>query len=286
MIFFDKLVSPILNYGSEVWGFHKAPAIESVHLQFCEKLLGVKQSTQNDFIYGELGRITFASQRYISIIRYWLKLVSLNENKYAKCIYNMQIEDMRNNPDKFNWASSVKQLLSKYGFMNVWLSQGVENSNSFLQIFKQRVRDIFIQEWHERLENSTRARFYVNIANFKHQTYLDNLTVKKFQQNLTRFRVSSHRLEIECGRWTRPEKTPLDNRKCRICNAVEDEFHFILECPLYEDLRKQLINKYFWSRPNMPKFTELCMSESIILQKRLSMYVEKAFKIRKLALYR
>ena len=81
------------------------------------------------------------------------------------------------------------------------------------------------------------------------------------------------------------KETPLDNRKCRICNALEDEFQFILECPLYEDLRKQLINKYFWSRPNMPKFTELCMTESIILQKRLSMYVEKAFKIRKLALY-
>ena len=101
----------------------------------------MKQSTQNDFIYGELGRINFASQRYISIIRYWLKLVSLNENKCAKCIYNMQIEDMRNNPDKSNWASSVKQLLSKYGFMNVW--QGVENSNSSLQVFKQRVRCMF-----------------------------------------------------------------------------------------------------------------------------------------------
>ena len=85
----------------------------------------MKQSTQNDFIYGELGRINIASQRYISIIRYWLKLVSLNENKYAKCIYiNMQIEDMRNNPDKSNRASSVKQLLSKYGSMNGWLSQG------------------------------------------------------------------------------------------------------------------------------------------------------------------
>ena len=37
---FDKLITPILNYGSEVWGFHKAPAVESVHLQFCKKLLG------------------------------------------------------------------------------------------------------------------------------------------------------------------------------------------------------------------------------------------------------
>ena len=113
---FDKLISPILNYGSEVWGFYKAPAIEAVHLQFCKKLLSVKQSTQNDFIYGELGRINFATQRYISIIRYWLKIVSMNDNKYAKCIYNMLLEDMRQNPDKTNWASSVKHLLSKYGF--------------------------------------------------------------------------------------------------------------------------------------------------------------------------
>ena len=116
---FDKLISPILNYGSEVWGFYKAPAIEAVHLQFCKKLLSVKQSTQNDFIYGELGRINFATQRYISIIRYWFKIVSMNDNKYAKCIYNMLLEDMRQNPDKTNWASSVKHLLSKYGFMNV-----------------------------------------------------------------------------------------------------------------------------------------------------------------------
>ena len=201
-----------------------------MHLQFCKKLLSVKQSTQNDFIYGELGRNNFAAQRYISIIRYWLKIVCMNDNKYAKCIYNMLLEDMRQNPDKTNWASSVKHLLSKYGFMNVWLSQGVVNSNSFLQHFKQRVRDIFIQEWHARLENSNRARYYVNIANFKYQTYLDTLTVKKFQQNLTRLRVSSHKLEVECGRWTRPERTPLDNKKCKMWNILEDEFHFILEC--------------------------------------------------------
>ena len=34
-----------------VWGFVKGNAIERVHLQFCERLLGVKKTTQNDFIY-------------------------------------------------------------------------------------------------------------------------------------------------------------------------------------------------------------------------------------------
>ena len=81
---FDKLVSPILNYGSEVWGFYKSTAIETVHLQFCKKLLGVKQTTQNDFIYGELGRIDFQSQRYLIIVKYWLKLIQCADIKINK----------------------------------------------------------------------------------------------------------------------------------------------------------------------------------------------------------
>ena len=35
---FDKLVSPILNYAAEVWGFFQAIHIERVHLQFCKRL--------------------------------------------------------------------------------------------------------------------------------------------------------------------------------------------------------------------------------------------------------
>ena len=34
---FDKLASPILNFGSEVWGLYKSSAIETVDLQFCKK---------------------------------------------------------------------------------------------------------------------------------------------------------------------------------------------------------------------------------------------------------
>ena len=47
---FEKIVSPILDYSSEVWGFCQAKQIKRVHLQFCTSLLGVKQSTQNKFM--------------------------------------------------------------------------------------------------------------------------------------------------------------------------------------------------------------------------------------------
>ena len=77
---FDKLISPILNYASEVWGFCQANAIERVHMQFCKKLLGVKKTTQNDFVYGELGRTNYSTKRYLNIIKYWLKILMAPEN--------------------------------------------------------------------------------------------------------------------------------------------------------------------------------------------------------------
>ena len=47
-----------------------APEIEKVHLKFCKNILGVKRSTQNDFVYGELGRVPMQIIRYILIIKY------------------------------------------------------------------------------------------------------------------------------------------------------------------------------------------------------------------------
>ena len=38
--------------------------------------------TQNDFIYGELGRTDYKSRRFIVLIKYWLKVISSDESKY------------------------------------------------------------------------------------------------------------------------------------------------------------------------------------------------------------
>ena len=60
---FNTMISPILLYECEVWGFENNDAIgigiESLHslfLQFYKISLGVKKSTPNCILYGELGR--------------------------------------------------------------------------------------------------------------------------------------------------------------------------------------------------------------------------------------
>ena len=108
--------------------------------------------------------------------------------------------------------------------MEVWISQGVVSLNNFLNVFKVRVKDIFMQDWHSRLDSSSRARFYVSISNFEYKKYLDILNVERCRKSLCKLRVSSHRLEIETGRWTKPNKTPIDARKCKMYNLLEDEY--------------------------------------------------------------
>ena len=57
---------------------------------------------------------------------------------------------------------------------------------------------------------------------------------------IAQIRLSSHDLEIERGRRTRPKPTPACERYCRQCTTkVEDEIHFVIECPMYDDIRNE-----------------------------------------------
>ena len=43
---FDKLVVPILTYGSEIWGIYEFKEVEKIHMKFCKYILGVKNKPQ------------------------------------------------------------------------------------------------------------------------------------------------------------------------------------------------------------------------------------------------
>ena len=283
---FDKLIRPILTYSAEVWGFTTSMITERVHLQFSKKQLGIKQCTQNDFVYGELGRTSLLVDRHLRIIKYWLKICNANRNKYIWHVYNVLLSDINQHPNWVNWVSLVRDLLSRLGFYYVWIQQGVGNSNAFMSEVRQRLTDNFVQNWNSRLLDSSRASCYRNISLFGHKLYLECVTVKKFRIALSRLRTSSHRLEIEAGRWSRPVRKPIAERLCFLCNTLEDEFHFILECPVYSDFRSQYIKKKFWKRPNMLKFIELMTSENQAVLQKLACYVHKSFELRNEMLYK
>ena len=113
---FNRLVRPILCYGTEVWVFSKINLQERIHLQFCKKLLGVKQTTQNDFVYGKLRRVTLQVDIFQSIINYWFKILEFESAKYIKYAYDLMLSDLHRKPHTVNWAFKIKDFLSSNVF--------------------------------------------------------------------------------------------------------------------------------------------------------------------------
>ena len=63
-------VSSILNYGCEVWGYHKADDEEKVHISYLKRILKVRKSAVNYMVYCELGRFPMYIERYCRMLRY------------------------------------------------------------------------------------------------------------------------------------------------------------------------------------------------------------------------
>ena len=124
----------------------------------------------------------------------------------------------------------LRNLLGNPGFMDAWLEQSVRDRFFlFLNLVKQRLTDQFSQNWNSRPNDSTRALFYRNFS-FGYKTFLDFVSVCKLGFAFFRLRLSSHRLEVETGRWARPNVIPFEKIRCTSCHSLEDEFHLVLEC--------------------------------------------------------
>ena len=64
--------------------------------------------------------------------------------------------------------------------------------------------------------------------------------------------------------------------KCCNMNLVEDEFHFLLACPFYTDLRRKYFSAYFCRWPSKKNFVELMTaSRKGIIKNLLHLYIYK-----------
>ena len=98
-----------------------------------------------------------------------------------------------------------------------------------------------------------------------------------FRRALTRFRISAHSQAIETGRHHNIERS---NRKCIYCymNVIESEFHFMLICPLYAELRSKYLNRYYCRWPTVHKFHKLMNKQSKHSLQIISQYIYFAFR--------
>ena len=120
--------------------------------------------------------------------------------------------------------------------------------------------DIFHQNTLEKIrDNNHKLRTY---AIYKKKIGLEDylINVKNISEriNISKFRLSNHRLMIETGRHRGLGK---EERICPFCpNKVEDEYHFLFECKAYKHQRLIYLNPII---RKIRAFQSFCVNEQL-----------------------
>ena len=183
------------------------------------------------------------------------------------------------------WVSKVEDLCTKYSlhgndFNNVHLTN---------KLVKIKVIDYHKLQWLRELNNCIKYPILRTYRMYKHhfeiEPHLKFVKNHKHRRALSKLRCSSHILEIERGRYSRP-KTPIMQRLCPGCNILENEIHFITTCKLYHadrcNLYTYVLNEYpaFLSMTDLEKFLYLLGSRNEHILCQLAKFVYNAFHIR------
>lgn len=279
---FDTIVKPILCYGSEIWGYRYCEKIEKVQTKFCKRFCTLSSNTADSFALGECGRLPIAVTYMSRCLNYWIKILQMENHRYPKqCYFMLKRLD---ETGKITWASHIKEMLFKFGFGYVWLAQEVGNSKYLLYLFSERIKDCYFQDWLSKINESPKAEHYKHFKSMLDvEKYLCLDLPFKFRNALAKFRCSSHCLMIEKGRHMGLDRS---YRNCPLCikrNAytLEDEYHFLMVCPEYEDIRYNLFPENMMENVSLNKFYSFVSSNNASVIASLAKYMYYAFKRRK-----
>ena len=272
---FNSVVTPILTYGSEVWGYKNCDKMDVFYLGFLKYVLGVKKSTPNCTVYSEMGTESLFIKRVIRVIKYWLKILKLDCTNPVKIVYDILCNDCAQDNLLINWVSGVKHILFSNGFGYIWIQQSVINEKQFLSEFKLRIKDIFIQRCNDEISNLSDNRLYKHLG-LTNNAYLTEIKQNYIRTAITRLKMSSHTFMNERGRWLNIE---YNLRLCSLCHVLEDEFHIINVCPRYTHLREKYIPRNVYQKPSMIKLIDFINTSKKNRLKNMGIFCHKVFEM-------
>ena len=138
---------------------------------------------------------------------------------------------------------------------------------SYVSSMKQE----YISYWQNTLQHSQKLEFYRSFkTDHTSSSYLDLTRGTAGRRALVKLRISNHKLMIEIGRYNQTTK---DNRHCPFCgcNVIEDEVHFLFQCPTYSMIRNIF---YYKVKTLIPDITELPINGLINELMNSSNYLE------------
>ena len=204
----------------------------TTQLKFIKFILGVGKQTPNMAVFGEAAVLPLLMRAHIAMLKFWNRIRNMEDNTLVKLAYKENLET------NSTWCKTIQILNASFNLHTRDWSPA-----EFPNAVKKKIKTDFTAHWKTRIGNpdiEKKLSLYAKVKkDFSIDAYLGMPSFKS-RQIITKFLSSNHRLRIETGRHTDPT-TPRKDRLCQLCdmNKVEDESHFILECPTYDSIRRE-----------------------------------------------
>ena len=231
---YDTCVTPVTDYGSSIWGKHNVKHADMIQNRACRYFLGVHNFTPIPSLQAEMGWLPPKYRKCINMLRFWNRLMNMANDRLTKRTFIMDY-----NRGVSNWCERIKSVFEMLDLLPVY-----ENKEICDIVFcTERMFEIFNKECQEDIRKKPKLRTYklfkkdCNVAE-----YIKSCLNKSERSLLAKFRCGILQLRIETGRF---DQTKVEDRICELCDddLIEDEFHFLMKCRLYDDLRDVLFAK-------------------------------------------
>lgn len=192
------------------------------------------------------------------------------------------------------WCRNIKNILSEYGYQSLWDNQDAIREHNMdsevIQTLTKHIYEKYRTDWLSEVRDTTMYPKLRCYRIFKHshgkEPYITVIKNKSQLRCLSQFRVSSHRLAIEVGRYT---QIPAAERLCKYCSlgSIDDEIHLVTKCTHHINERTQLyhcanknIQNFTLELPDMEIFTLIMESNSKHVIRALGQFLQLCYKKR------
>jgi hypothetical protein len=231
-------------YGCDVRGveFMNQPidVLSPCLVQVLRRSLGVKNSAKQNTVFREVGFMPLQMFAFRQSVRFWNKLHDMPADCLARKAMVENLSLVAADPYKYHvlWTAGFNHFLSSYGVQKVATLVQMDEV-VVLQAWRKTLYSTWLHHDNPRIESedAKSATYHCWFGSalpdashdWKMQKYLRSSLSREDKVSLARFRLSSHTLPIETGRF---DHVAREDRTCAFCrDAVGDELHVILQCP-------------------------------------------------------
>ena len=167
-----------------------------LQISICKQLIGVHKSTTNIGVLLEVGRVPLTLYARKLAIKNWERI---RKNKANSLIIESYKESLKEKPP---WAIHIKKLLEENGMLTFFINPYEDKPCFVNKLIFQTLSDAFHQNALDciRDEGSKLRMYAIFKNNIRFEKYLSEIKTPKIRIQISKFRLSTHKLMIETGR--------------------------------------------------------------------------------------